>query len=49
MLNQFHFERNNFREFLFRFYKIIIDKNEIMKFLYKFKFIIQQLNNIARD
>ena len=41
MLNQLRFERDDFREFLFRFYKIIIDKNEIIKSLYKFKFIIQ--------
>ena len=47
MLNQFRFKRTDFREFLFRFYKIIIDKNEIIKSLYKFKFITQQSNNIV--
>ena len=41
MINQFRFKRNNFREFLFRFYKIIIDKNKIIKFLYQIKLIIQ--------
>ena len=40
ILNQFHFKQNDFREFLFHFHKIIIDKNEIIKFLYKFKLII---------
>ena len=34
MLNQFRFEWNDFREFLFRFHKIIIDKDEIMNSLY---------------
>ena len=34
ILNQFRFKRDDFREFSFRFYKIIIDKNEIIKFLY---------------
>ena len=34
MLNQLRFKRDEFREFLIRFYKVIIDKNEIMIFLY---------------
>ena len=41
MLNQFRFKRNKFREFVTRFYKTIIDKNDIINFLYKFKFIIK--------
>ena len=49
MLNQFRFERDDFREFSFHFYKIIIDKDEIIKSLYKFEFITQQLNNIVYD
>ena len=47
MLNQLRFKRNDFREFLSRFYKTIIDKNEIIKSLYKFKLITQQSNNIV--
>ena len=34
ILNQLRFKRNDFREFSFRFYKIIIDKDEIMNSLY---------------
>ena len=34
MLNQFRFKRNDFREFSFRFYKVIIDKDEVINFLY---------------
>ena len=40
MLNQFRFKWNDFREFWSRFYKTIIDKDEIIKNLYKFKFMI---------
>ena len=40
MFYKSRFKRDDFREFLSRFYKIIIDKDKIMKFLYKFKFII---------
>ena len=34
MLNQLRFERNEFREYLIRFYKAIIDKDDIINFLY---------------
>ena len=34
MLNQLRFERNDFREFSSRFYKVIIDKDEVINFLY---------------
>ena len=40
MLNQLRFKRDDFREFLSRFYKVIIDKNEIIKSLYEFEFMI---------
>ena len=32
MLNQFRFKRNEFRKFVIRFHKTIIDKNDIMNF-----------------
>ena len=34
MLNQLRFKRDDFREFLSHFHKIIIDKNEIINSLY---------------
>ena len=34
MLNQLRFKRNDSREFLIRFHKVIIDKNNIINFLY---------------
>ena len=34
MLNQLRFKRNEFREYLIRFYKVIIDKDDIINFLY---------------
>ena len=47
MLNQLRFKRNNFREFVVRFHKVIIDKNNITNILHKTELMIEQANNIA--
>ena len=45
MFNQLRFKRNDFRKFVVRYHKIIIDKNDIKNVLYNFKLIIKQANN----
>ena len=49
MLNQLRFERNDFRKYVVRFHKAIIEKNKIINVLYDSKLIIKQANNIARN
>ena len=49
MLNQLRFERNDFRKYVVRFHKAIIEKNEIINVLYKSKLIIKQANNVVRN
>ena len=49
MLNQLRFERNDFRKYVVRFHKIIIEKNKIINVLHDSKLIIKQANNIAQN
>ena len=49
MLNQLRFERNDFRKYVIRFYKAMIEKNEIMNVLYDLKLMIEQANDIVRN
>ena len=49
MLNQLRFERNDFRKYVVRFHKIIIEKNNVIYVLYEIKLMIEQTNNIARN
>ena len=49
MLNQFRFERNDFRKYVVRFHKVIIEKNNVMNVLHESKLIIKQINNVARN
>ena len=48
MLNQLRFERDDFRKYVVRFHKVIIEKNEVMNVLHDSKLMIKQINNIAR-
>ena len=41
MFNQFRFERNDFREYVIRFYKVIIEKDNVMNVLYESKLMIE--------
>ena len=41
MLNQLRFERNDFRKYVVRFHKTIIDKNNVMNVLYESKLMIE--------
>ena len=47
MLNQFRFERNDFREYVVRFHNVMTKKNDVIYVLYKSKLMIEQANNIA--
>ena len=47
MLNQLRFEKNDFRKYIVRFHKAIIEKNKIINVLYDSKLIIEQTNNIV--
>ena len=47
MLNQLRFKQNKFREFVVRFHKAIIEKNNVINVLYESKLIIKQANNIV--
>ena len=49
MLNQLRFERNDFRKYVIRFHKIIIEKNNNMHILHEAELMIKQINNIARN
>ena len=41
MLNQLRFEPNDFRKYIVRFHKVIIEKNNVINVLYKSKLIIE--------
>ena len=41
MLNQLRCKRNNFREFVVRFYKVIINKNDVINVLHEFELMIK--------
>ena len=47
MLNQFRFERDDFREYVVRFHNAMIKKNDVIYVLYESKLMIEQANNIA--
>ena len=49
MLNQFRFERDDFREYVVRFYNVMTEKNDVIYVLYKSELMIEQVNDIARD
>ena len=49
MLNQLRSERNDFREYVVRFHKVMIKKDDVIYVLYESKLMIEQANNIARD
>ena len=49
MLNQLRFERNDFREYVVRFYNAVNEKNNIMNVLYESKLMIEQTNNVAHN
>ena len=49
MLNQLRFERNDFRKYVVRFHKVMIQKNNVINVLYESKLIIKQTNNVARN
>ena len=49
MLNQFRFERDNFRKYVVRFHKAMTEKDDVIYVLYKSELMIEQANNIARD
>ena len=47
MFNQLRFERNNFRKYVVRFHKVMIEKNNVINVLYESKLMIKQTNNVA--
>ena len=49
MLNQFRFERDDFRKYVIRFYNVMIKKNDVIYVLYKSELMIEQANDIARN
>ena len=49
MFNQLRFERDDFRKYVVRFHKAMIEKNNVIYVLYKSKLMIEQTNNIARN
>ena len=49
MLNQLRFERNDFRKYVVRFHKVMIEKNDVIYVLHETKLMIKQINNIARN
>ena len=49
MLNQFRFERNDFRKIIIRYHSIMIEKENVINVLNEIEQIIEQINEIIHN